>query len=107
LTARIAWKINGSLLDVVFLLGLGGVFLSNAVVAIVEPEGFRTLVTASPFGGLFGDGSWIAPIVTINDLLIGVAVIAAHRVHGLRTPVLAWAGIWLLIVTLMKLTTIG
>lgn len=105
--ARLPWKINAAILEFVFLLGLGGVFLANAAVAVVEPAGFRELVAACPIGGLIGNGGWVAPVVAINDSLIGAAVIAAHRFQGLRAPVLAWAGVWLLIITLMKLTTMG
>ena len=95
------------MLESVFLLGLGGVFLANAVVAIVEPEGFRELVAACPIGGLMGGGAWVAPVIAVNDFLIGTAVIAADRFKRLRAPVLAWAGVWLLLVTLIKLTTVG
>ncbi len=95
------------MLQSVFLLGLGGVFLANTVVAVIEPDGFKELVAACPFGGLMDNGAWIVPVIAINDFFIGSAVIAAHRVEGLRAPVLAWAGVWLLIVTLMKLTTVG
>jgi hypothetical protein len=98
---------NAAMLRLVFLLGLGGVFLANATVAVVEPAGFEQLVAACPLGGLMGDGAWVAPVIAVNDFLIGTAVIAAHRLQRLRAPVLAWAGLWLLIVTLMKFTTIG
>ena len=94
-------------LDLVFLLGLGSVFLANAAVALVEPAGFVELVTASPMGALAGEGAWIAPLIAINDFVIGITIIAAHRIQTLRAPVLAWAGVWLLIVTVMKITTIG
>ena len=104
---RLAWRINGTVLEVVFLLGLGGVFLANAVVAVVEPEGFRQLVAASPLGVLVGDAGWVVPLIAVNDALTGTAVIAAHRVARMRSAVLAWAGVWLLVVTVMKLTTIG
>ena len=105
--ARSARQINAALLDLVFLLGLGGVFLANAVVALLEPEVFTTLVAESPLGGLIGDAGWVAPVITANDFLIGAAVIAAHRLQRLRLAVLAWAGAWLMIVTLMKATTMG
>jgi hypothetical protein len=98
---------DGAWLELVFLLGLGGVFLANAAVAIVEPAAFEELVAASPAAGLMGDGAWVGPVVAVNDSVIGAAVIATHRIPRLRAPALAWAGIWLLIVTLMKATTIG
>jgi len=34
-------------------------------------------------------------------------VIAAHWYQRLRLPVLAWAGLWLMMVTLLKATTMG
>jgi hypothetical protein len=98
---------RGGWLELVFLLGLGSVFLVNAAVALVEPAGFIELVAASPMGAVMGDGAWIAPLIAVNDLLIGSAVIAAHRFPILRAPVLAWAGVWLLIVTVLKITTMG
>ena len=105
--ARSVWRIDAKLLDLVFLVGLGGVFLANATVAVVEPRQFTTLVADSALGTLIGDATWIAPIITVNDVLIGLAVIATHRFQRLRLPVLAWAGVWLMIVTLVKATTIG
>ena len=94
-------------MQLVFLLGLGGVFLANAAVAVVEPAGFKDLVAASPIGGLIGSGGWVPAVIAVNDFLIGSAVIASHRLLGLRAPVLAWAGVWLLIVTMLKVVTIG
>ena len=106
IAAQPGWS-NAKLLDLVFLLGLGGVFLANAAVALIEPRALTTLVTDSPLGALTGDATWIAPIITVNDALTGSAVIAAHRFQRLRLPVLAWAGVWLMIVTFLKATTIG
>lgn len=105
--ARSVWRIDAKLLDLVFLVGLGGVFLANAAVAVIEPRAFTTLVAGSPLGRLIGGATWIAPIIAVNDVLIGSAVIAAHRFQRLRLPVLAWAGAWLMIVTLLKATTMG
>jgi hypothetical protein len=100
-------RIDAKLLDLVFLVGLGGVFLANATVAVIEPRQFTTLVADSALGTLIGDATWIAPIITVNDVFIGLAVIATHRFQRLRLPVLAWAGVWLMIVSLLKATTIG
>lgn len=105
--ARSVWRIDAKLLDLVFLVGLGGVFLANGAVAAIEPRTFTTLVADSPLGAFVGDATWIAPIITVNDVLVGSAVIAAHRFQRLRVPVLAWAGVWLMIVTLLKATTTG
>ena len=103
----IARGVASGWLELVFLLGLGSVFLANAAVAMVEPASFQELVAASPIGGLIGGAAWIAPLIAVNDLLIGAAVIASYRIQALRAPVLAWAGLWLLMVTVMKATTMG
>ena len=98
---------SSALLQLVFLLGLSGVFLANAVVAVVEPAGFEELVAASPLGGLLDGAGWIAPVIAGNDFMSGSAVSASHHVQRLRAPVLAWAGGWLLIVTVIKLITVA
>jgi hypothetical protein len=104
---RAAFRIDAPLLDLVFLLGLGGVFLANAAVAVLDPNVFTTLVADSPLGGVVGGAGWVAPIIAGNDFVVGAAVIAAHRFQRLRLPVLAWAGVWLMVVTMLKATTMG
>ena len=107
LDATAARGLNPALLELVFLIGLGSVFLVNSAAAVVEPAGFIELVAASPMGVIVGEGAWIAPVIAVNDFLIGTAVIAAYRLRALRAPVLAWAGMWLLMVTVLKLATLG
>lgn len=101
-TTRSRW------LDHVFLVGLAGVFLVNAVVACISPDDFTGLVARSTLGQwLRPDGTaWMAPAIAINDLLLGVAVLAATRFNRAKPPVLAWAGAWLLVVTVVKLTAL-
>lgn len=95
-------------LDRVFLGGLASVFLVNAVVAFAQPDDFTRLVARSTLGKwlhLAGSG-WIGPLIAINDLLLGVAVITAVRFTRTRALVLAWTGVWLLAVTIIKLTAL-
>jgi hypothetical protein len=73
----------------------------------VAPLSFEQLVAASPVGELLGHGAWLAPAIAANDGLTGAAVIVSHRLTWARPFVLAWAGLWLFVVTLMKLTTVG
>jgi hypothetical protein len=93
-------------LDGVFLLGLAGVFLANAAVAVLDPDGFTELVAQSPAGWLLGSAArdWIAPAIALNDLAIGIAVLSVARRQRWRSPALAWAGAWLLVVTLVKVS---
>ena len=96
-------------LEMIFLLGLAGVFLANAVVAWVDPSSFVTLAHQSRVGRWLhlGDASWLVPVICVNDLVVGIAVLAA--IWSRRAPkrlILAWAGLWLLAVTLLKLTSL-
>lgn len=95
-------------LDRVFLSGLAGVFLVNAIVAFVQPDDFTRLVARSTLGEWvhLAGSSWIGPLIAINDLLLGVAVIAAIRFTRTRALVLAWTGAWLFAVTAIKLTAL-
>jgi hypothetical protein len=96
-------------LDVLFLIGLAGVFLANALVGWLEPASFVQLAKDSRVGGWLrlGSASWLVPVICVNDFLVGVGVLAVIRSpRPVRRVVLAWAGLWLLAVTLLKLTAL-
>jgi hypothetical protein len=95
--------------DLVFLVGLAGVFLVNAVVAVVHPEDFTGLLSRSALArwAHLDRATWLVPLITVNDLLLGLAVLAVMwRARG-RSLVLAWSGGWLLLVTLVKLSAVA
>jgi hypothetical protein len=107
--ARLRAGGGAALFQRVFVLGLAAVFLTNALVAVVDPAAFTELVAESPVGWIVGSAidRWVAPAIALNDLGLGVALLAVHRRPWLQPPLLAWAGLWLMIVTLVKLTTLG
>jgi hypothetical protein len=97
-------------LDVVFLLGLAGVFLVNAAVAAIQPSDFVSLVEDSGVGRWLGvtDTGWIAPVIFVNDLLVGLAVVCAIWARPTaRAALLAWAGMWFLVVASVELTALS
>ena len=97
-------------LELIFFLGLAGVFLANALVGRLEPSGFTKLAQESRVGAWLqlGKASWLVPLICVNDLLVGVGLLVAIWSRGaLRRLVLAWAGLWLLAVTVLKLTALG
>src|SRR5262249_53939163 len=97
------------LLDVLFLVGLAGVFLANALVGWLEPASFVALVEASRVGAWLplGPAPWLLPVICVNDFLVGTAVLVSIWLpRAIRRTVLAWAGLWLLAVTLLKLTAL-
>jgi hypothetical protein len=97
-------------LEVLFLAGLAGVFLVNAVVAAIQPSDFTSLVGKSKVADWLGvsPGGWLAPTIFVNDLLLGLGLLAAIRArHAVRAVILAWAGVWFFLVTLVKLTALN
>ena len=95
-------------LEVLLVAGLAGVFLVNAVVAVVEPSDFTGLVERSAIGRAIPAmrGDWIAAVIAVHDFTIGVLLLATVRIPRARPFVLAWAGAWLLAVTVVKLTAL-
>ena len=102
---RLSSGTGASMCETVLLLGLAAVFLANAAAAVLDPATFTQLVAASPIGDVAG-GDWVTPAIAANDLCVGLALLAARRRHRLRPPVLAWAGLWLMLVTFVKLTAL-
>jgi hypothetical protein len=95
---------------VLFVVGLAGVFLVNAAVAVVSPSDFTDLIDKSSIAGtLHLTGStWIAGAIFVHDVLIGLAILATLFIprRGVRLAILAWAGLWLLVVAVVKLTAL-
>jgi uncharacterized membrane protein YphA (DoxX/SURF4 family) len=86
------------LLALIFRIGFASVFLINAAIAVVDPGGFVKLMQGSFLGGFVRDFSPFVWMISLNDFVIGVLVLSGRW----RTWVLAWSGLWLLAVTLIK-----
>lgn len=101
-------RLDARVLDAVLLGGLAGVFLVNALVAVLQPGDFTHLVERSAMGRMFPvmAGGWMAALIGVNDLLLGLCLGVAVRVTRVRAVVLAWAGVWLLAVTVIKVTSL-
>jgi hypothetical protein len=96
-------------LEILFLAGLAGVFLVNAVVAAVQPSDFTALVGKSALATSLRiePGDWVAPVIFVNDLILGLGLLSAIWArHTVRVVILAWAGLWFFLVTLVKLTAL-
>jgi hypothetical protein len=95
-------------LEFLLIVGLAGVFLVNALVALLQPSDFTGLLGRSVVGRVIptmGD-PWVAYVIAVHDFTIGLALLATIRIPRTRPFVLAWAGAWLLVVTLVKLTAL-
>jgi hypothetical protein len=99
---------GGRWLEGALLAGMAGVFLVNAVVAALQPSDFTGLVGRSLFGRWFPAvaSDWTAWAIGINDGLLGLCLVVAIWSRRLRAHILAWAGVWLLAVTIIKLTAL-
>ena len=96
-------------LEIVFLAGLAGVFLINAVVAVVQPSDFTSVVDESTLAQwLRLDGAdWVGPLIFVNDLLMGLGLLCAIWARPTtRVVILAWAGVWFFLVTAVKVTAL-
>ena len=94
--------------EVALLGGLAGVFIVNALVAWLQPSDFVDLVKRSTLSELapFDTGRWVAWVIGLNDLVLGVLLVRTIRHRSIRPPVLAWSGVWLLAVTVVKVTSL-
>jgi hypothetical protein len=95
-------------LEVLLMAGLAGVFVVNAIVAVFEPSEFTELLERSLVGRAIPtmSGRWVAWAIAVHDLTIGVLLLATLCIVRARPFVLAWAGAWLLVVALVKLTAL-
>ena len=94
--------------DVALHVGLAGVFIVNALIAWLQPDDFVDLVRHSAVAGLFPiePGRWLAWAICLNDVLLGLLLVATIRRGRNRAVVLAWSGVWLLSVTVIKMTSL-
>jgi hypothetical protein len=96
------WTANPHPLHWVFRLGFASIFLVNSLSALVDPNTFLRLMERSflrltplPLEPMI----WF---IALNDLLTGVLVLLGWKWRYVYT----WAGVWLLVVTWVKLSTL-
>jgi hypothetical protein len=75
---------------------------------VLQPSDFTGLVDRSLLGRWFpaATGSWVVWTIAVNDLSLGLCLVAAAWSRRVRPYVLAWAGIWLFVVTVIKVTSL-
>jgi hypothetical protein len=91
---------DARVLDLVFRFGFASVFLINSLIAVFEPAGFIKLMQGSVLGQLIHHFTPLVWIIALNDALIAGLIVWGRW----RAWILAWSGLWLLIVTLIKLS---
>ena len=106
--ATMTTRRNERWFEVALLGGLAGVFIVNAVVAWLQPSDFVDLVHRSMLSNLapYDTGRRLAWVIGLNDLVLGALLVRAIRHRRIRPLVLAWSGVWLLAVTVVKVTSL-
>ena len=95
-------------LELALLAGLAGVFIVNALVAYLQPNDFVDLVRSSVLADRMPvhPGRWLAWAICVNDFALGVLLVVSIRIHRWKPAMLAWSGLWLLAVTVIKVTSL-
>lgn len=93
---------NQTMLVWLFRMGFAGVFLVNSIVAVVDPGGFIKLMQGSFMRHFIQDFTPLVWLIVANDLALGMMILSGRW----QNYVLAWSGLWLLGVTLVKLSTL-
>ena len=106
--APAGWRVTERWLEATFLVGLASVFLTNAVTAFLQPDDFTKLVDQSAIGRWLPvpTGSWVGIVICANDLVLGLALLPSVWFRRARLPLLAWAGLWLFVVTAVRVTSL-
>jgi hypothetical protein len=93
-----------AVLMVIALVGMASVYLINGFIAIAQPGDFTTLVDASLITQWLGmdELDWITALIAVNDLALGVLLLAAIPLKRWRYVILAWSGMWLFAITMVK-----
>lgn len=92
--------VGAKALSWLFRIGFAGVFLVNAAIALLDPTSFIELMRSSFLETFVSNFTPLVWLIAANDLLLGTLLLWDRWSRYVR----AWAGIWLLVVTLVKVS---
>lgn len=90
------------ILEMGFRIGFSTVFLINSVTAIVDPDGFKKLLDGNFAAQMIGNDALLIWFIAINDFLIATFILSG--VH--KKYVYFYSGMWLVMVTFFKFTSL-
>lgn len=82
----------------ILVVGLSALFLVNGLTSLLAPNSFIALMKTSILTSWIPDYAQIAQLIALNDLGLGLLLLAYPRSRFLQT----WAGLWLLAVAAIK-----
>lgn len=90
---------GNDILSILFQLGFASIFLVNGIIALGKPSDFQGLLQAFPLAVQLGHIDWMITFAGINDLMLGSLILLGKA----REFVWVWAGLWLAMVSIIKL----
>lgn len=88
--------------EIIFTVGFASIFIVNGIVAWLNPHDFIVLLTTFPIAAWIGHVELMVVLAGVNDVLLGLLILSRRW----KPYVLAYAGAWLALVTLIKLFTL-
>lgn len=86
-------------ISILFQLGFASIFLVNGIIALGKPADFEGLLQAFPLAKQIGHIDWMITFAGINDLALGALILLGKA----RKLMWVWAGLWLAMVSIIKL----
>jgi hypothetical protein len=90
---------GNDIISILFQLGFASIFLVNGIIALGKPADFEGLLNAFPLAVQFGHIDWMITFAGINDLALGSLILLGKA----RKLMWVWAGLWLAMVSIIKL----
>ena len=89
---------SDNILQLLFRFGFASIFFVNSIYAALRPQEFTNLLYNNPVTSFIGYADLLVTITMVNDFVLGVLILSGWR----KKYVFAWAGVWLLMVTGIK-----
>ncbi len=80
--------------QVLFRIGLGGIFLTNSVIAWTAPGDFKDLLTSNNLTSHIGHADLLVKLIGINDAALFLVILSGQY----RKLVAVWGSVWLVAV---------
>lgn len=88
--------------EIFFRIGFASIFLVNSVAAWMRPDDFYPLLSSFPAAQAVGRIDLLVLAASFNDLILGGLILSGIA----KKYVFAWAGLWLTMVSTIKLVSL-
>lgn len=85
-----------------FKVGFASIFLINGIIALLRPAEFEALLGTFPIARAIGHIDIMVVLIGFNDLILGSLILSGKA----KKFILAWAGFYLALVTMVKLVSL-